>query len=123
MTKPKKKNKPRRVAVKDSKAPAKPTWDAPDHTLSWNGVVVHRFREDAPSQEVILTALEAAGWSLCISFAPAAGAQIESKAELRYAVQNLNRSCRRTCASARKAAAVASPGNRISSDLLGERRE
>jgi hypothetical protein len=71
-----------------------PSWDAAQHTLSWRGQVVKRFKEEAPCQEAILSAFQAANWEDCIEVVLPQELRADVKRRLRDAVRNLNRSVR-----------------------------
>ncbi len=69
-----------------------PSWDAKEHTLTWQGRVVKHFKGDAPSQEAILAGFQAAGWPHCILAASVMPAATRTKRLLRATVENLTRS-------------------------------
>ncbi len=71
-----------------------PVWDAKRHTLTWGGQVVKHFKSEAPCQEAILAAFQAAGWEACITFEIDAADGVNGKDRLCDAIRNLNRSVR-----------------------------
>ncbi len=71
-----------------------PFWDAAAHTLYWRRRVVKRFRGEAPNQEAVLAAFQAAGWPRCLAVRLPRAAGVSPKARLHDTIKNLNRGVR-----------------------------
>jgi hypothetical protein len=69
-----------------------PSWDGELRELRFGEVVVKRFRQQAPSQELILEAFEEEGWPLCLDDPLPPAPEQDSKRRLRVTISNLNRS-------------------------------
>jgi hypothetical protein len=70
--------------------PELPFWDAEDHSLYWQGELVHRFRNVAPHQEPLLHLFQAHGWPSSLPVSLLADTPLGSKKRLRQTVDNLN---------------------------------
>jgi hypothetical protein len=77
------------------RAAALPSWHGDLRELRFGDVVVKRFRQPAPSQELILRAFEEEGWPPCMDDPLPPALEQDSKRRLRVTISNLNRSQRR----------------------------
>ncbi len=68
-----------------------PDWDAQRRELRWQGQVVKRFRQPAPSQEMILRAAEELGWPEWFDDPLPRVPGLNPKARLHDTIRNLNR--------------------------------
>jgi hypothetical protein len=71
-----------------------PRWDAEGHALYWRGQAVKCFKEEAPCQEAVLSAFQAASWAACVEVLLPRDGGPDTKQRLRDAVRNLNRGVR-----------------------------
>jgi hypothetical protein len=85
---------PGQAAVLDRRVGEVPRWDAEVHALYWCGQAIKCFKEEAPCQEAVLDAFQAAGWADCVEVLLPRDGEADAKQRLRDAVRNLNRSVR-----------------------------
>ena len=71
-----------------------PHWVAADHDLFFRGRLIKHFKSDAPNQEALLTALQAAHWAPSIEFHFPHQNGGNGKRRLRDAIRDLKRSLR-----------------------------
>jgi hypothetical protein len=70
--------------------PAVPLWDGPRRELTWQGLMVKRFRQPAGNQELLLAAWEEEGWRARIEDPLPPSPGVEPKSRLRDALKALN---------------------------------
>lgn len=70
-----------------------PYWNAETHSLYWQGRLIKHFKHEAPYQEAILEAFEAAKWPQFIVVTLPKEDRVNPKERLRETIKNLNRSC------------------------------
>jgi hypothetical protein len=73
-------------------AAATPAWHGNLHELRFGEMLVKRFRQRAPSQELILQAFEEEGWPPSMDDPLPPAPEQDSKRRLRVTISNLNRS-------------------------------